>query len=304
MDPASKRSMWDLVQELRKMHAVVLTTHSMEEAEAICTRIGIMTQGHLRCLGPLHHLRALHGQGYHLTIQCPTASHVAGIHSLVSHTFPTAHLLEQGTRTLRYALPTNGGGVNLTLSDVFDIVERFEGVEDYSISQTSLEQVFLDFASAVGSDDDTQVRQRRAPVRYFDDSAKMEGTAAWLANILFATVGGGVLMAAGYVFVSLLAFMSVVFIPGGWWAIRRAGLALAPYGRVVVDYRVDQAGVRRRLPRWYRVMVNWGTVVCCGLLAAILHAFMGALLALTIVLWPFAKMHFRLAALALAPVWG
>ena len=45
MDPIAKRFMWDVISRLstrRGKTAVILTTHSMNEAQALCTRIGIM----------------------------------------------------------------------------------------------------------------------------------------------------------------------------------------------------------------------------------------------------------------------
>ena len=48
MDPKAKRFMWSIISKistLRKKSTVILTTHSMEEAEALCTRIGIMVNG-------------------------------------------------------------------------------------------------------------------------------------------------------------------------------------------------------------------------------------------------------------------
>ena len=45
MDPVSRRFMWDIIADLSKSMSVVLTTHSMEECEALCSRIGIMVNG-------------------------------------------------------------------------------------------------------------------------------------------------------------------------------------------------------------------------------------------------------------------
>lgn len=45
MDPIAKRFMWDVISQLstrRGRTAVILTTHSMNEAQALCTRMGIM----------------------------------------------------------------------------------------------------------------------------------------------------------------------------------------------------------------------------------------------------------------------
>jgi ABC-type multidrug transport system ATPase subunit len=43
---------------------VLLTSHSMEECEALCTRIGIMTAGRLACLGTVQHLKNRFGAGW------------------------------------------------------------------------------------------------------------------------------------------------------------------------------------------------------------------------------------------------
>ena len=48
VDPQAKRFMWTIISNistLRKQSTVVLTTHSMEEAEALCTKMGIMVDG-------------------------------------------------------------------------------------------------------------------------------------------------------------------------------------------------------------------------------------------------------------------
>lgn len=41
MDPGARRTMWDLIVHTMTGKSVILTTHSMEECEALCTRIGI-----------------------------------------------------------------------------------------------------------------------------------------------------------------------------------------------------------------------------------------------------------------------
>ena len=46
----------------------ILTTHSMEEADALCSRVGIMVKGELRCLGSIQHLKNKFGAGYQLEV--------------------------------------------------------------------------------------------------------------------------------------------------------------------------------------------------------------------------------------------
>ncbi len=70
MDPRSKRFVWDTVlASFQKERGAILTTHSMEEADALCNRVGIMVKGELRCLGSTQHLKNKYGGGYMLEIK-------------------------------------------------------------------------------------------------------------------------------------------------------------------------------------------------------------------------------------------
>jgi len=57
---------------------IVLTTHSMPEADFLADRIGIMVQGALRCIGSGSHLKRTYGKGYKLTITCPFDDAIRG----------------------------------------------------------------------------------------------------------------------------------------------------------------------------------------------------------------------------------
>lgn len=51
LDPASRRQLWDLINEKKKSTSILLTTHAMEEADALCDRLGIFIDGELKCVG-------------------------------------------------------------------------------------------------------------------------------------------------------------------------------------------------------------------------------------------------------------
>jgi len=55
MDPKARRFLWTVVSKISQQNrksAVVLTTHSMEEAEALSTKMGIMVKGGIfKCFG-------------------------------------------------------------------------------------------------------------------------------------------------------------------------------------------------------------------------------------------------------------
>ncbi|XP_049879366.1 cholesterol transporter ABCA5-like isoform X2 [Pectinophora gossypiella] len=70
MDPRSKRFLWDtILASFQGKKGAILTTHSMEEADALCSRVGIMVKGGLRCVGSTQHLKNLYGAGYTLEMK-------------------------------------------------------------------------------------------------------------------------------------------------------------------------------------------------------------------------------------------
>ena len=70
MDPGARKNMWGVINEIKsKKTSIILTTHSMEEAEALCERIGIMVDGRFRCLGSSVHIKNKFGKGYEFDIK-------------------------------------------------------------------------------------------------------------------------------------------------------------------------------------------------------------------------------------------
>lgn len=72
MDPGARRSMWKIISRIStrgKNSAVILTTHSMEEAEALSTVMGIMVAGQFKCFGSKQHIKNKFGTGYQLEIK-------------------------------------------------------------------------------------------------------------------------------------------------------------------------------------------------------------------------------------------
>eukprot|EP00743_Colponemidia_sp_Colp-15_P004647 GILK01005008.1.p1 GENE.GILK01005008.1~~GILK01005008.1.p1 ORF type:complete len:2608 (-),score=498.63 GILK01005008.1:139-7962(-) len=222
MDPVSRRFMWDVISRIsteRKQSSVILTTHSMEEAEALCSRIGIMVGGTFRCLGSAQHLKNKFGQGYELDIKTqnptdeqmgPFYDHIRrfihddciakaqlqnvceslgrpdrfqriaergtgafiyaqlrkddrvnariflewwiiedfaqNVEAFVLQNFAGAVCLEHHASFSRFRLPQT----NFNLAQVFGILNSHKDalfVSEYSLSQTTLEQIFNSFAA-------------------------------------------------------------------------------------------------------------------------------------------------------------
>jgi len=61
LDVLARRELWRFIEELKQSMTVVLTTHSMEEAESLSDKIAVMTNGTVKAEGTLAELRAVSG---------------------------------------------------------------------------------------------------------------------------------------------------------------------------------------------------------------------------------------------------
>jgi len=148
MDPSTRRLIWDIVKQTKRMNdsALILTTHSMEEAEHLCDRLAILVNGRLICIGSPEHLKMKFGEGYILELQ---SNNVDQFHSIVVE---GAKLFQDNTYEMeRISNNRAKYEVKMTknLGSVFEKMEEFKKrglVNDYSFNQTSLEQIFINFA--------------------------------------------------------------------------------------------------------------------------------------------------------------
>lgn len=61
LDVLARRELWDMIRELKGKITIILTTHYMEEAEALSDRIGIMKAGSLLAVGTVEELKKKSG---------------------------------------------------------------------------------------------------------------------------------------------------------------------------------------------------------------------------------------------------
>uniref|UniRef100_A0A8C3V064 ATP binding cassette subfamily A member 3 n=1 Tax=Catharus ustulatus TaxID=91951 RepID=A0A8C3V064_CATUS len=147
MDPVARRLLWDAVTRTRECgKSIIFTSHSMEECEALCTRLAIMVNGQFKCLGSPQHLKSKFGSGY--TLLAKTRGEEEGelqaFKAFVEKTFPGSVLKHEHQGMVHYHLTNK----NLSWAQVFGALEKAKEkyrLEDYSVSQISLEQVFMSF---------------------------------------------------------------------------------------------------------------------------------------------------------------
>jgi ABC-type Na+ transport system ATPase subunit NatA len=115
MDPLAKRNMWRTLAKFRPGRSILLTTHSMEEADALASRVGVISR-RLLDVGTTQHLRAKHGHGFHIHVVMASAPHsspqeMAGLQAWIEAHVPGAQL--EGLPyhgQLRYIVPATVGG--------------------------------------------------------------------------------------------------------------------------------------------------------------------------------------------------
>uniref|UniRef100_A0A8C0GHW2 P-type phospholipid transporter n=1 Tax=Chelonoidis abingdonii TaxID=106734 RepID=A0A8C0GHW2_CHEAB len=154
MDPRARRFLWNcILSVIKEGRSVVLTSHSMEECEALCTRMAIMVNGRFRCLGSVQHLKNRFGDGYTITLRVSGPSpDLRSVETFIQDSFPGIVLKERHHCMLQYQLPSR----SCSLAKIFSILSAHRGtyrIEDYSVSQTTLDQVFVHFARDQSDDE-------------------------------------------------------------------------------------------------------------------------------------------------------
>lgn len=124
----------------------------MEECEALCTRLAIMVNGRFKCLGSKQHLKTKFGRGYTVVVKVRSTGGLATVPEKVTRlveyftvTFPGSTLKDRHEGLVHFHVHTIGA----TWANIFGTMERIKvdfDIEDYSVSQTTLEQVFVSFA--------------------------------------------------------------------------------------------------------------------------------------------------------------
>ncbi|KAG4437747.1 hypothetical protein IFR05_006781 [Cadophora sp. M221] len=146
MDAAAKRVMWKTLAAVVPGRSLLLTTHSMEEADALADRAGIMARRML-AIGTTDGLRK-HGDAYYIHLVMKSAPHTSEqeievVKCWILKQFPGADIEGQTFHgQIRFSVPKiTSSGVGSLITILED--HRELGLEHYSVSPTTLDQVFL-----------------------------------------------------------------------------------------------------------------------------------------------------------------
>lgn len=126
-------------------YLLIFSIGFQEEADALCTRIGIMGFGQLRCIGTQVHLKNKFGDGFKLTLNCNHEGQ--DVSALLAEICTGARLVHALGRQQTFVMPMD----NVDVAHLFNTLERQKrqyGVKEWGISQASLEEVFIKVATA------------------------------------------------------------------------------------------------------------------------------------------------------------
>ncbi|KAI3847033.1 hypothetical protein MKW92_041540 [Papaver armeniacum] len=145
LDPASRNNLWNVVKRAKENRAIVLTTHSMEEAEVLCDRLGIFVDGSLQCVGNPKELKRRYGGSYVFTMTTSSNNDEVEVENLVRRLSPNANKIYNMSGTQKYELPKE----EVRIADVFAAVENAKRkftINAWGLTDTTLEDVFIKVA--------------------------------------------------------------------------------------------------------------------------------------------------------------
>uniref|UniRef100_A0A8D2JFK5 ABC transporter domain-containing protein n=1 Tax=Varanus komodoensis TaxID=61221 RepID=A0A8D2JFK5_VARKO len=140
MDPRGKRQVWKTIRTILKDkdQGAILTTHHMEDAEAVCDRVAIMVAGQLRCLGSIQYLKSKFGKNYLLQIKVKGLEQGELLNTRILQMFPQAARQERISTLLVYKVPMEDA---LPLSKAFSMLE--EGRSALSVWTEHVKRLYM-----------------------------------------------------------------------------------------------------------------------------------------------------------------
>src|SRR5699024_1900237 len=152
VDPSARRKIWSTLGQVKSHFnsSIILTSHSMEECEALCSRIAIMVSGKFRCLGSTQHLRNKFGQGYSIDVRLRREhenddQYRTQVEQQRCALIPSAVVKDYHQCLINFHV-TDTGESWANLFERMAQLDRQFGFEDYVVSDTTLENIFITFA--------------------------------------------------------------------------------------------------------------------------------------------------------------
>lgn len=151
LDPESRRDIWNILLKLKKDHTILITSHFMEEADVLGDKIAIMESGELIAYGTSMFLKHYYGSGYTLKmLKCMTGTEKfdrTSVHNTIKRHIPSAEHKASVEPLYCMTLPYKDKHKYGEMLKDLELNKSLYGIESLSITNTTLEEVFLNSAS-------------------------------------------------------------------------------------------------------------------------------------------------------------
>ena len=154
MDPRNRRNIWEMILKLKNDKAIILTTHSMEEADALSDKVIVLVEGKLKCIGNPLYLKNNFGYGYRLNLIVePENSQISK--EIILKLIPNSKCIDNSGGSLIFGIPykfikeidTFFRIIEKKISDNHKFyslgIELVKMIKDWGISNTTLDDVFM-----------------------------------------------------------------------------------------------------------------------------------------------------------------
>ncbi|KDR85851.1 hypothetical protein GALMADRAFT_389530 [Galerina marginata CBS 339.88] len=155
IDAKMKRELWAVLKQATGNKSVLLTTHSMEEASYLATKVGIMSKRML-AVGSPEELES-RTASYEVHFSCPTREELGKVRAVMAK-IPGARMVDDVAT--RFEVPVGDASVNdNSVASIFEILAREEGFPEFTVGKSSLETAFIrvindDYAAGGGEEEE------------------------------------------------------------------------------------------------------------------------------------------------------
>merc|ERR1719424_2711335 len=171
MDPVNRRSCWHLIQRMKENRLIIVTTHSMEEADILGDQVGIMAHGKLEVMGTPLSIKHQHGDGYQLSVvltKPDSSGTIEQAETELSNGLRAStgsgggiRVSQRDGRAIKYSIPVEEVGQIPSILQFLESVaevydekedkdERKKLVSEWGVSDATLESAFLNITEKSG----------------------------------------------------------------------------------------------------------------------------------------------------------
>ena len=133
MDPVSRRAVWQLMQDLKRDKTIILTTHAMEEADALADRIAIVVDGTFKCVGTPLNLKNTFGDGYRISMVTQPGNELKIIECM-NQIAPSNKFVDDSGGSIVFTVPLTS---HSEIAPLFKLIEENPSDEELKYDQST-----------------------------------------------------------------------------------------------------------------------------------------------------------------------